>query len=218
MKENKFLWLLSIPILFFAIVFSYYRIPSINDLINRFPKEEKNAVRVLIGDFYDKSEGEVGKEFTKRLYEQLIFTTTSPETIAIADTNLVFKINFRRTNQYWNKNKMKKRGGRRRADLGVVGSFTPFYETGALVEKVERFQAVLIDTSLYKVFECKEPISDIYNFSVRDPKMYYSVLAEKVSDPIKYIIYVAVDFALSREAVRLKEKGDTLRALNITLA
>ena len=193
------------------------------DYANRF-EISKQIMGVIIPDF-ESPNGKEGDIFAESLYIQLRSKTSEPLKIVLRDTTFSLKIQVQKVEGIWDTSKMKIRGSRRNADLGIIGNYRRYLEKGKLKEAVSDFKVVILDTQIAPIFIEKKPYDDIYEFIIPIEDIEVTQrdslpLKEKASYPIEYIINVAGNTKLLQRATQVNKlnRDQTLSTLHQRLA
>jgi len=192
---------------------------EIEDMENRFEKSDQ-MIGVIISDFKSPTPKD-GITFADKLQSQLANKTMKPLQISLGDTTLSVEIQFQKVEGVWDTTKMKIRGRRREADLGVTGNYTHYIEMGKRKEEISDFKVVILDTLIANIFKEEKPFGDIYEFIVNIEDISVFQLdsfrvEEKAVLPIEYIIKTAGTTKLLQHAIKINRwnRNQTLSTIS----
>lgn len=192
---------------------------DLEDMANRFEKSDQ-TINVIISDFNSPAPKD-GAAFANKLQSQLSSKAMKPLQISLRDTTLSVEIKFQQVEEVWDTTKMKIRGRRREADLGITGNYTHYLEKGQHKEEISDFKVIILDTLIANIFKEDKPFGDIYEFivniediSVPQPDSFR--VEEKAVLPIEYIIKTAGTTKLLQHAIRINRwnRNQTLSTIN----
>jgi Ca2+/Na+ antiporter len=192
---------------------------EIEDMENQFEKSDQ-IINVIISNFKSPAPKD-GAAFANKLQSQLSSKTTKPLQISLRDTTLSVEIKIQKVEGVWDTTKMKIRGKRREADLGITGNYIHYLEKGQRKEEVSDFKVIILDTLIANIFKEGKPFGDIYEFivNIEDISVPYPDsfrVEEKAVLPIEYIIKTAGTTKLLQHAIKINRwnRNQTLSTIN----